>query len=202
MPQAVFTPTNIFQGPGNLWLSCNVPAAGARLLIDANGNPTEGSPRHVGGTDGAMTIAVSPKFEEMGIDQETDAVDVIMTAQASEIDVTMKELTFYNLRDSLGVGIYASGTDTGLPAGAQQYEELSYGGLMSVPKFCVAVIAQRRDAPGKFVVSVLYNAYAAGPGFKLDIEKGKPTLIKQKFKGLAISSRAAGDKTGKIYRQV
>src|SRR5579872_3078439 len=104
MPSAVYTPANIFQGPGNLWLSCNVPAAGARLLIDANGNPTEGSPRHVGGTDGAISIAVAPKFEEMPIDQATAPVDVVMTGETEEIDVTMKELTYYNLRDALGVG--------------------------------------------------------------------------------------------------
>lgn len=33
--------TKIHQGPGVIWLGVKVPAAGKRLVIDANGNPTE-----------------------------------------------------------------------------------------------------------------------------------------------------------------
>lgn len=197
---AVFTPTNIFQAPGNLWIGCTVPATGSRLLIDSTGTPTQGTPINVGGTEGALTVTIGPKFSEEDFDQITAPVDAVMTSEANEIDVTMKETTLANLNRALAIGIYASGTDAGLPAGAQNYEEVAFGGLVAVVKTCLAVISQRRDATGKFVVSCLYNAFASDP-IAIAFERAKPTLYKVKFKGLSIPSRPNGDQVGKIYRQ-
>lgn len=197
---AVFTPSNIHQSPGNLWVGCAVPASGTRLLIDATGTPTQGAPRNVGGTDAAMTLSIGPKYEEESMDQITGPVDAVMTAETNEIDVTMKEATLANLQAALAAGTYATGVDAGLPVGAQNYEEVAFGGLVAVAKSCIAVVSQRRDAPGKFVVSVLYNAYAQDP-IAVAFDRSKPTVYKVKFRGLNIPSRPAGDQTGKIYRQ-
>lgn len=197
----VLTPSNVQQGPGNLWLDCAVPATGSRLLIDQYGNPVGGAPRNIGATTGALTHTMTPKISEIGAEQETAGIDATLDSDANEIDVTMEELTLLNLRDSFGVGIYASGTDAGLPAGAQDYEELSFGGFQAVQKRCIAVISPRRDQSGLYVVSCLYNAYSTG-AVKLPFERSKPTTWAVKFKGLNVPTRPQGDKCGKIYRQI
>ena len=123
-----------------------------------------------------------------------------MTGEAASVEVTLKESDLAKLKNFIVNGSYTTGTDTGLPAGAQAYEEISFGGTMAIPKTSVAVISPRRDASGKFVVSQLYSAYQA-EAVQLPFQRGKETTYKVKFEGLADPSRAAGDQVGKLYRQ-
>ena len=192
--------TKIHQGPGKLWLNCSVPVAGSRLLIDVNGVPTQGSPIDAGATEGATTLALGPKLDTIEADQFDAPIDVVMTGEVDSIEVTLKESDLAKLRYFVQHGTYSSGTDAGLPAGRQAYEELSFGGVIAVPKTSVAVISPRRDVVEKFVVSQLYSAYQA-EAVQLPFSRGKETTYKVKFQGLAITTRASGDQVGKIYRQ-
>jgi hypothetical protein len=192
--------TKIHQGPGKLWLAVSVPTSGNRLLIDATGTPTGGSPIFGGATEGAATVALAPKLEQIMADQVAAPIDVVMTGEAETIEVTMKQSDLALLKNFVVHGAYTTGTDTGLPAGSQTYEEISFGGVIPIPKTSVAVISPRRDVAGKFVVSQLYQAYQA-EAIQLPFQRGKETTYKVKFDGLADSARVAGDQVGKIYRQ-
>jgi len=192
--------TKIHQGPGKLWLNVSVPASGNRLIINSSGVPTAGSPIFAGATEGAATVLLSPKLETVEADQVAAPIDVVMTGEAASIEVTLKESDLAKLKNFIVHGAYTTGTDTGLPAGAQAYEEISFGGTLSIPKTSVAVISPRRDATGKFVVSQLYSAYQA-EAVQLPFLRGKETTYKVKFEGLADAARAAGDQVGKLYRQ-
>jgi hypothetical protein len=192
--------TKIHQGPGKLWLSVSVPASGSRLLINTAGEPTAGTPVFAGATEGAATVILTPKLEQISADQVAGAIDVVMTGEAESIEVTLKESDLAKLKYFIVHGSFSSGTDTGLPPGVQNYEEISFGGVMAIPKTSVAVISPRRDAAGKYVVSQLYQAYQA-EAIQLPFQRGKETTYKVKFEGLADASRAAGDQVGKIYRQ-
>ena len=192
--------TKIHQGPGKLWLDVSVPAAGSRLLINASGEPQGGTPVFAGATEGAATVALAPKLETVTADQAAGPLDVVMTVEAESIEVSLKESDLAKLKHFIAHGTFTTGTDTGLPAGAQTYEEISFGGLVAIPRTSVAVISPRRDASGKFVVSQLYQAYQA-EAVQLPFQRGKETTYKVKFEGLADASRAVGDQVGKIYRQ-
>ncbi len=192
--------TKIHQGPGKLWLEVSVPANGSRLIIDSSGDPTAGTPVFAGATEGAATVVLAPKLEQITADQVAGPIDVVMTGEAASIEVTMKESDLDKLKNFIVHGSFASGTDAGLPAGAQEYEEISFGGTMAIPKTSVAVISPRRDTSDKFVVSQLYQAYQA-EAIQLPFQRGKETTYKVKFEGLADPSRPAGDQVGKIYRQ-
>ncbi len=192
--------TKIHQGPGKLWLDVSVPASGSRLLIDAAGDPTGGTPVFAGATEGAATVLVSPKLDTVTADQVPAPIDVVMTGEAASIEVTLKESDLAKLKNFLVHGTFASGIDTGLPAGSQNYEEIAFGGTMAIPKTSVAVISPRRDASAKFVISQLYHAYQA-EAIQLPFQRGKETTYKVKFEGLADTSRPVGDQVGKIYRQ-
>jgi phage-related tail fiber protein len=192
--------TKIHQGPGKLWLNVTVPTNGSRLVIDASGEPTAGTPLFAGATEGAATFVLAPKLEQITADQVAGAIDVVMTGEAESIEVTLKESDLAKLKNFVVHGAYTTGTDTNLPAGSQDYEEISFGGVLAIPKTSVAVISPRRDATGKFVVSQLYQAYQA-EAIQLPFQRGKETTYKVRFEGLADPSRPAGDQVGKVYRQ-
>jgi hypothetical protein len=192
--------TKIHQGPGKLWLNVSVPNSGSRLIINSSGEPTGGTPLFAGATEGAATVVLTPKFEEISADQVGAPIDVVMTGEAESIEVTLKESDLAKLKNFIAHGTFAVGTDTGLPAGAQAYEEVSFGGIVPIPKTSVAVISPRRDATGKHVVSQLYQAYQA-EAIQLPFQRGKETTYKVKFEGLADVTRPVGDQVGKLYRQ-
>ena len=104
------------------------------------------------------------------------------------------------LKSYIANGSFTTGTDSALPAGSQSYEEVSFGGLIAIPKTSVAVISARRDASGKFVVAQLYQAYQA-EAVQVPFQRTKVTTDKVKFAGLADPTRTVGDQVGKIYRQ-
>ncbi|HKS97517.1 MAG TPA: hypothetical protein VJV74_15490 [Terriglobia bacterium] len=202
MPSFTITVPDIHQGPGFLWYNVQAPAAGARLLVDASGNPVGGAPVPMGASEGAATFHMEAKLEEISIDQETGPVDVVMTAESAYIEVSLKESSLSKVAKALAHSSYSSGTDTGLPSGAQAYEEITVGGLVAIPQAPVALISPRRgfSSPGKFLVACLYNTYAKDP-FQVGFTRTKEAVYKVRFEGLAVLSRAQGDRVAQFYRQ-
>lgn len=201
---ASFTVTvpDIHQGTGMLWYGVEIPAAGGRLLVDASGNPVGGSPLPMGASDGAATFHMEAKIQEVAIDQETASVDAVMTAETAYLEATLKESALMKVAASLAHATYTSGTDPGLPAGAQNYEQITVGGLVKLPQAAVALISPRRgySSPGKFMVACLYNAYAKDP-FQIGFTRAKEAVYKVHFEGLAVLSRPQGDRVAQFYRQ-
>jgi hypothetical protein len=257
------------QGPGKVWLFPDVPATGARLIIDVNGNPivpaagypswvaltayargakvkdgatpantlialvagTSGTPTepttptnigdmvadgtgstamiwvnagpwgalYAGAIETATTLTLTPKNEETGADQVPGPLDVIQTAEAAEIDVTMKELSFDRLSLVITNGLLALATDALLPAGSQNVAEISFGGIRPVPRQSIAFISPRRDDATKYIVGQLWQAYQSEAA-KVAATRLKETLIAAKFKGLYDDSRT--DMCGKLYKQL
>lgn len=202
MASFTITVPDIHQGTGYLWYGVQAPATGARLLVDANGNPQGGTPFAMGASEGAATFHMEAKIEEIAIDQETAPVDAVMTAESAYIELTLKESSLGKISKALAHASFSSGTDTGLPAGAQSYEEITVGGLVTVPQASVALVSPRRgfSAPGKFMVACLYNAYAKDP-FQIGFTRTKEAVYKVRFDGLAVLSRTQGDRVGQFYRQ-
>jgi hypothetical protein len=153
-----------------------------------------------GATEAATTSTLTPKYEEIPADQVSAPIDVVMTADAYELDATIKQTNLANLTNFFPPGTFSIGTDTTQPTGAQAFEQITFGGIIPVTKMGVAVISQRRDVSTKFVVSHLYQAYAA-EAIKLPFQRGKSTEFAVKFKGIADTARPAGDLVGMIWRQ-
>ncbi len=197
------TVPDIHQGPGYLWYDVQAPGPGGRLLIDSDGNPVNGSPMPMGASDGAATFNMEAKIGEIGIDQETAPVGAVMTAESAYIEVTLKESSLAKIGKTLAHATYSNGTDTSLPSGAQAYEQLTVGGLVAVPQAAVALISPRRGyvSPGKFMVACLYSSYAKDP-FQIGFTRSKEAVYKVRFEGLAVISRAQGDRVAQFYRQV
>src|SRR5579885_3625428 len=134
-------------------------------------------PIFAGAISGATTIIWTPKIETLSADQVTGPIDARLTAEEQSIEAEIMETDYARLRAYMTNALFASGSDPALPAGAQNYEELSFGGLMQVPKLSVAIVSPRVDAPGKFVVSQLYRAYQA-QALTMPFSREKPTTLK------------------------
>lgn len=202
MPSFVVTVPDIHVGPGFLWWNVQAPAAGARLLIDANGNPTQGAPVPMGGHEGVATLHIDGKYDEISIDQETAPVDAVLTAESARLEINLKESSLIKITKGIPHSSFLSGTDTGLPAGAQAYEEITVGGLVALPQQPIALISPRRGFtnPGKFMVFMLYKAFSK-EAFQIGFTRTKESIWKLTVTGLADLTRAQGDRVAQLWRQ-
>jgi hypothetical protein len=204
MPTATFNFPDLHQGSPYLYvLPGGPPAAGARLLVDINGNPIgAGQPFFMGSSQAPCTLHFSAKIEMIEIDQETAPVDAIMTAEAATIEITLKESDLLKVNFALAHSTYSAGTDTGLPTGNQNYQMLTVGGLVCIPKYTIALVSPRRCTNNeKNFVACIYSAVASDP-YQIDITRTKETMYKVKWTGLSVPSRPQGDKVAQYYRQV
>ncbi|MGA3169005.1 MAG: hypothetical protein ABSF14_23130 [Terriglobia bacterium] len=153
-----------------------------------------------GALEGVTDLDIGAKVEETTADQETLPIDAVMTGEVDSIAVTLKESDCGKLQLLVPHGTYSTGTDSALPAGAQAYEEIAFGGLKPVPKYSVLLISKRKDQTAKFVISQIYRAYQKET-VKLPFQRGKETTYKVTFQAIADQNRAVGDRGGKVYRQ-
>lgn len=186
--------------PLQLGQSWTLPPAGLNLVGTGAPLANTAGPLFAGAISGATTITWAPKIEALSADQVAAPIDARLTAEEQSIEAEIMETDYAKLRAYLANGIFASGIDPGLPAGFQNYEEISFGGLMEVPRMSIAIVSPRIDAPGKFVVSQLYSAYQA-QSVAMPFSREKATSVKVKFSGLADPTRPVGDQVGKVYRQ-
>jgi hypothetical protein len=186
--------------PVPLGQSWTMPLTG--LVAGGNGLPSSNAagPLFAGAVSGATTIVWTPKIEALSADQVAAPIDARLTAEEQSIEAEVMETDYAKLRAYFANGVFAAGLDAGLPAGCQNYEELSFGGLMQIPRMSVAIISPRIEAIGKYVVSQLYCAYQA-QALSMPFSREKVTSVKVKFSGLADPSRPVGDQVGKVYRQ-
>ncbi len=154
-----------------------------------------------GALEGVTDLDIGAKVEETNADQETLPIDAVMTGEVDSIAVTLKESDCNKLQILIPHGTYATGTDSALPTGAQNYEEIAFGGLKTVPKFGVLLISKRKDQTSKFVVSQIYRAYQK-EAVKLPFQRDKETTYKITFQTIADLNRPVGDRGGKVYRQI
>jgi hypothetical protein len=154
-----------------------------------------------GALEGVTDLDIGAKLDETTADQETLPIDVVMTGEVDSISVTLKESDCSKLQLLIPHGTYAAGSDNALPAGAQSYEEIAFGGLKPVPRFGVLLISKRKDQTAKFVVSQIYRAYQKET-VKLPFQRAKETTYKITFQAIADQNRPVGDRGGKVYRQV
>jgi hypothetical protein len=153
-----------------------------------------------GALEGVTDLDIGAKIDETTADQETLPIDAVMTGEVDSIAVTLKESDCGKLQLLVPHGTYGLGSDSGLPTGAQGYEEIAFGGLKPVPKYGVLLISKRKDQTSKFVISQIYRAYQKET-VKLPFQRGKETTYKVTFQAIADENRPVGDRGGKIYRQ-
>lgn len=189
-----YAPTEIIQGPGDVWVIGTAPLdASVRLTLAADGTPDStahpGSV-HLGTIASATTTSVKPKVAGIVTDQDEAPVDSYVTELDAKIETEIAQLSSTNLQRLLGVGTYATGAG---------YKQVTFGGTHTVPTACIAVISPTRANPNRYVVSILYVAYSTS-GFNVSFGKAKSALLKAVFEALADTSRTSGKQVGVVYQ--
>jgi len=189
-----YSPAAIIQGPGQAWAIGTAPTdANVRLTLASDGTPdatAHPGSVHLGAIATAISTTVKPKMTQIQLDQYDAPFATYVDELAASIEAEMAQMESSLVQRALGVGVYGSGAG---------YEYVTFGGVLTVPKTCIAVISPTRADATKYIVSVLYNAVSTG-GFSVQLGKAKPAFYKAKFEGLSDTTRTAGKQIGVIYQ--
>ncbi len=185
--------TQVQQGPGDLWVIGTAPVdATPRLTLAGDGTPdatTHGTCVHMGALQDCVTT-IKPQVNMISLDQLDAPFDLYLGDLAAEISATFAQTEMSKLQRALGVGTYST---------AAGYKQVTFGGTLVVPTFCLAAISPTRTAALKHIASVMFSAAAAG-GFQVIFGRGEPSLYKAKFIGLADLARSVGKRIGNVYQ--
>jgi len=189
-----YTPSEIIQGPGDLWFIGLAPTdTNVRLTLASDGTPDStahpGSV-HLGAIATAITTSVKPKITEITTDQFEAPIDSYTAEVDAKIEAEMQQVESSLLQRALGVGTYSTGTG---------YEQTTFGGTLVVPTGCFAVISPSRLNAQQYVVSVLYVGAMTG-GFSFPMGRAKAAAYKTGITGMTDPTRTAGQQIGVVYQ--
>lgn len=198
-----YTPSEIVQGPGDLWAIGIAPTdANVRLTLASDGTPdatAHAGSVHLGAITTAITTSVKPKVSEITVDQFEAPIDSYVTELDAKIEAEMAQVESQKLQRMLGVGVYSTAAILSGDFSGSTFEQVTWGGTFTVPKICLAVISPSRANPLQFVVSVLYIGYSAS-GFALALGRAKAAAYKAQFASLSDTARTAGQQIGVLYQ--
>lgn len=108
---AVQNVANLIMGPATIY-------AGASGLITAppadgsvNSTPAASAWTDLGGTDGGLTMEITPKFTDFSLDQVVDSPGSRLTSRTIMATVTLSEGTLQNLATALNTTVGATGAN-------------------------------------------------------------------------------------------
>lgn len=191
-----YSTTTLEIGPGDIWLNVGVPGAGARITLASDGTPdsvSNPSCVHLGMTQEGSKCIYTPNLQVFESDELTAPILTQNVGEVLSIEGTMLQV----LDTSILSYLVAGGTRTT----GSGYEQITIGGKQTVATFTIAVIAPVYADVTKFVVYNIYKGYNSA-GFNFDISRKKMAAIPFKFEAQSISTRAAGDQAGSIWKSV
>jgi hypothetical protein len=156
-----------------------------------------------GAAEGAIEFQAQAKLLAVDADQFTAPIGQRLVGEEAKLSGTLRELQMTMISRALPNTAFTSGSDASFPSGSQNYEEVTFGGLVLVPMPCLVLASPRPNYvnPYRYVAGCLYKA-AAGSNGSLPFSLKKITDYKVDFIGNAITWRPAGDQIGQIYRQI
>lgn len=183
--------TNIWQGPANVFLNVDVPLAGARMKVDANGLPdttagANANAKWLGTTQAGSKFTANLETTQFEVDEYPAPFRTTITKENA-----MLEGNFAELLDLARLAILLPNAMHVLGAGPPAFDQITMGGLMSFSVFSVAMIGKLISDPTKYAILQMYAVYSSG-GLTLDIQRKQPNYSPFKFEGQS-TSRAAGD---------
>jgi hypothetical protein len=199
-----YAPASIIQGPGDLWAIPVPPTdANVRLTLASDGTPdatAHPGSIHLGSVAESITTTMKPKLSEIKVDQFEAPIDTYVAELSASVKAKMAQTEAAKIQRMLGIGVYATVTvGAGLDFVGSTMETCTFGGVMTVPTTCIAVISPTRANPLQFVVSVLYIAYSTG-AFSIALGRAKQSEYEATFDALSDPARTAGQQIGVIYQ--
>lgn len=178
------------------WAKLAIPGAGARLTLHTDLTPesvANPNAKHLGRTDEGVEISYKPSFEYRSSDEFQAPYDAFISAEEAVISAALQQVLDFDIAEALMVGsTKASGTG---------YEELPFGGKLTITKISVAAIWRLPEDTSKVGVFHLYSAINDA-GIAARVRRMGSSSVPVAFRGFTVDSRAAGDQIGKYWKQV
>lgn len=180
------TPGRIHGGGARLFVGITAPTTGTppTLMGHTDGVPASGT--DVGATEGDTTFRYKAEKKSIPAEQSLADVDVMTISEMAEFEFTAKEQTYVTLQrafDNIGTVSDSS-------------KELFYAGngtnILAPRTEAVMLTSRQRNAPTKFIVTVIYKAFSVN-GYEMPFKKNGESVFKVLLRGLADTSRDAGD---------
>jgi hypothetical protein len=195
-PKNYATP-NIPTGPGDVWINVELPTVLNELTLD----PTTWTPDstasatcvHLGkiSPDG-LTITWKPTFEGQMSDETSAPYRYTLAGEEAVISGRWLQVL-----DSAILLKMTAGAAQRTPTGKSV---IDFGGLTTFSTYSVAVIWKMAEDPTKAVVFHLFKAFNEA-GLELGIKRGADAGSPFSLRGLAISTRTAGQQIGQFWKQ-
>lgn len=175
---APITPLNIHVGRGDVWIGVDLPAEGAVVPLNPNGEPSTG--RNIGATiDGANWI-YRPTTLDIRIQQSTVLAGAVTTEEEMRLEFGVGEMTYQNFKD-----MFQTPKDQGT--------FISLGGLIVPVTTSALIVSPRRG--GGFMEAMLYSAFFTEDR-SIAVARETITTTRVIARGLGVFSRSLGDQLG------
>lgn len=192
-----FVTTDVAIGPCKMYAGLAIPGANGRLILAADGTPDatqNPSAVHLGMTEAGVTWTAKPTITNFNADEFVDPIISRITGQ--EILMSGSLLQIMNM--AVAAKLMPSAVRSDL-SGTQG---LSFGTVSELTYDSVACIFPIEGSSGPVIYGVmhLYKAFNDA-GLAAQITSKKLSATPFAFRGVAITTRAANDTTGRFFRQ-
>lgn len=159
----------------------------------------------IGYSDGEMMADMEGTVDAIEADQETAPIASVMSKEAATVSATFEQLDLQTMNAGIPhTTFWASQKSTFLPSTSQAFNELTAGGLVTIPNPCIVILSPRRlyTAPTqvRFYQFILQKAFANGkPG--LGFSRTKKSTWKVSWTGLAMENWPNGARVARLIEQ-
>lgn len=192
-----YSVTDLVIGPGKLYAGLEIPGAGGRLILASDGTPDatqNPSAVHLGMTEDGAVWTAKPTMTQFFADEFQDAVITRVTGNEIVLSGNLLQIANMSIADIL----MQNATRSDL-AGTQG---ITFG-TVSVPQYtsvaCIWPI--EGSSPAVYQAFQLYKAFN-DQGLAAQITAKKLGVSPFAFRGVAVTTRAITDTTGRFYRQL
>ena len=171
-------PDLIHVGRADLWTGVTLPAGVGNFVALVSGKPATGT--YVGATLAATILNYNPGIFDIVTQQNTGVVGTVLTSEIFNMDITLGELTYANLKAfMLGA--------------ADATTFVTVGGIIVPTLLSVLLVAPRRA--GNYITAMIYQA-AMIDNRAFSFDRTGQLVHKVMARGQAVVARVLGDQLG------
>lgn len=190
--------TDVARGPGKLYAGLAIPGAGGRLILASDGTPDatqNPSAVHLGMTEEGVSWSIKPTIQDFRADEFQDTI--ISTVTGNEVAMTGSLLQIMNMAI---VDILLQNATRSDLAGTQGVTIGTVDVLQYTSVACIFSI-EESSSPTVYGVMHIYRSFN-DQGLAAQITSKKLGSTPFAFRGMAVTTRAKADTTGRFYRQL
>jgi len=185
-------PEALHIGPAEIYVGGTLPASGEAVSVTAGVPSTGGT--NVGFTEGDALFKVAQNLVKVGAQQALGNVKVKKTFEEPSIEFEMKEIDLEKM-----INVMNGGVLTIDEVSTPNKTTITGGGDAIVATKVITLVSEQDD--GGYLIACLYAGYVDSDT-EIPFNKDKESTLKVKLSGLTLMSRAKGDRTHQLVRQM